>query len=130
MKKSYFFFHLFLLFASVSFAFSPSKIRFRSPAVNWLERMPLGNGRVGMMPSGGVELESITLNESSMWSGSEQNAMDRKAYGSLGKIRSLIFDNRNDEAEKLMDSVFVCRGKGSGYGRGKDLPYGSYQIFA
>ncbi|MCI1779573.1 MAG: glycoside hydrolase family 95 protein, partial [Bacteroidales bacterium] len=48
----------------------------------------------------------------------------------LGKIRSLIFDNRNDEAEKLMDSVFVCRGKGSGYGRGKDLPYGSYQIFA
>ena len=42
---------------------------YNSPAQAWEERLPLGNGRLGMMVDGGVEEEHIILNEISMWSG-------------------------------------------------------------
>ena len=41
------------------------------PAQAWEERLPLGNGRLGMMVDGGVEEEHIIINEISMWSGCE-----------------------------------------------------------
>ncbi len=35
------------------------------------KHFPLGNGRLGMMPDGGVDREHIVLNEISLWSGME-----------------------------------------------------------
>ena len=43
---------------------------FDQPAQIWEETLPLGNGRIGMMPDGGVERENVVLNEISLWSGS------------------------------------------------------------
>ena len=45
---------------------------FDEPARMWEETLPLGNGRLGMMPDGGIDRENILLNEISMWSGSKQ----------------------------------------------------------
>ena len=42
-----------------------------------------GNGRVGAMVFGGVGEERIVLNESSMWSGSPQNADREGAAAAL-----------------------------------------------
>lgn len=36
------------------------------PAAQWEETLPLGNGRLGMMPDGGISKEHIVLNEISM----------------------------------------------------------------
>lgn len=44
---------------------------FTAPALTWEETIPLGNGRLGMIPDGGIACETITLNEISLWSGSE-----------------------------------------------------------
>ena len=44
---------------------------FDAPAEIWEETLPLGNGRLGLMPDGGVDTEKIVLNEISMWSGSK-----------------------------------------------------------
>ena len=41
---------------------------FDQPAQIWEETLPLGNGRIGMMPDGGIERENVVLNEISLWS--------------------------------------------------------------
>ena len=40
---------------------------FEEPAHIWEETLPLGNGRIGMMPDGGANRETIVLNEISLW---------------------------------------------------------------
>ena len=101
---------------------------FDEPAHIWEETLPLGNGRLGMMPDGGVGKENILLNEISMWSGSKQNTDNPQAVMSLATIRRLLFEGRNDEAQELMYRTFVCGGAGSGQGQGAKVPYGSYQL--
>lgn len=101
---------------------------FTQPARFWEESFPLGNGRLGMMPDGGVDREDIVLNEISMWSGSKQNTDNPAAYQSLARIRQLLFEGKNEEAEQLMYQTFVCKGSGSNLGDGAHAPYGSYQL--
>lgn len=102
---------------------------FDAPARIWEETFPLGNGRLGMMPDGGINQENIVLNEISMWSGSKQDTDNPEAYRALAGIRRLLFEGRNDEAQELMYQTFVCKGEGSAQGRGANAPYGSYQLF-
>ena len=97
---------------------------FKTPATIWEESVPLGNGRIGMMPWGGVERERVVLNEITLWSGQKQDADNPEAYQYLGKIRSLLFEGKNAEAQALMYKTFTCKGKGSGGGS-----YGAYQVF-
>ncbi len=101
---------------------------FDRPARIWEETLPLGNGRIGMMPDGGIERENVVLNEISLWSGSRQETDNPYAYYSLANIRRLLFEGRNDEAQDLMYKTFVCKGAGSNLGDGADAPYGSYQL--
>lgn len=51
----------------------PLSYHFDAPAGIWEASFPLGNGRLGLMPDGGVDTENIVLNEISMWSGSKQD---------------------------------------------------------
>jgi alpha-L-fucosidase 2 len=97
---------------------------FKTPATVWEESVPLGNGRIGMMPWGGVERERVVLNEITLWSGQKQDADNPEAYQYLGKIRSLLFEGKNAEAQALMYKTFTCKGQGSGGGS-----YGAYQVF-
>jgi len=50
------------------------------PANDYTESSPMGNGRLGAMTFGGVNEERILLNESSVWSGSRQDADRPDAY--------------------------------------------------
>ena len=106
----------------------PLSYYFDAPAEIWEETLPLGNGRLGLMPDGGINTENIVLNEISMWSGSKQDTDNPQAYYSLAAIRKLLFEGRNDEAQELMYNTFVCKGEGSGLGQGAKVPYGSYQL--
>ena len=98
---------------------------FDKPASIWEESIPLGNGRIGMMPWGGIEKERVVLNEISLWSGNKQDADNPEAYKYLGEIRRLLFEKKNKEAQELMYKTFTCKGKGSA-----GLKYGKFQIFA
>ncbi|HTK21967.1 MAG TPA: glycoside hydrolase family 95 protein [Mucilaginibacter sp.] len=106
------------------------KLFYTKPAKVWEECLPLGNGRLGMMPDGGVYNENITLNDITLWSGSEQDANNYGAYKQLPEIRKLLSEGRNDEAQVIVNKDFICRGKGSGNGEGANVPFGSYQILA
>lgn len=103
-------------------------LHYNSPAKVWEATLPLGNGRLGMMPNGGIEEEKIVLNDITMWSGSREDAIDKNAIDYLPQIRSLLLQGKNIEAQNLMYKHFKCKGKGSAFGRGKDAPYGCFQM--
>ncbi|MCW5941839.1 MAG: glycoside hydrolase family 95 protein [Fimbriimonadaceae bacterium] len=105
-------------------------IWFSDEARHFTQSCPMGNGRLGAMVFGGVVKERIVLNESTMWSGSPQDADRPEAYRVLPEIRRLLLEGKNSEAQALLQNEFVCRGAGSGFGSGKDVPYGCYQVLA
>src|ERR1700744_6575783 len=98
-------------------------IWFNTPATDFTSSSPMGNGRLGAMMFGGVDNERIVLNESSMWSGSRQDADRPDAYKVLPEIRRLLLAGKNVEAEALMNANFTCKGPGAG-----GAQYGCYQV--
>jgi hypothetical protein len=89
---------------------SETTIWFAAPAGNFTESSPLGNGRLGAMMFGGVDDERIVLNESSVWSGSRQDADRPAAYEVLPEIQKLLLEGKNPEAEALVNANFTCKG--------------------
>jgi alpha-L-fucosidase 2 len=102
---------------------SETTIWFDAPANDFTESSPMGNGRLGAMMFGGVNDERIVLNESSMWSGSPQDADRPDAYKVLPEIRRLLLEGKNPEAEALVNANFTCQGPGSA-----GAQYGCYQV--
>lgn len=79
-----------------------SKLWYRQPAKEWEEALPLGNGRLGAMIYGGVESETIQVNEESMWYGAPCDRLNPDAKEALPKIREYIFNGEIRKAENLM----------------------------
>ena len=96
-------------------------IWFDKPASVWEETLPLGNGRLGMMPDGGIRQEKIVLNEISLWSGCEADYSNPDAAESLPLIRDLLIKGKNAEAQETMYRRFVPHKPTDGG------TYGSYQ---
>ena len=105
----------------------PWNLTYTAPAKIWEECFPLGNGHLGMMPDGGVELETIVLNDITLWSGAPNDDSNPLALESLPEIQRLLKEGKNDEAQNLMYETFVCGGQGSGHGQGAKVPFGCYQ---
>jgi alpha-L-fucosidase 2 len=80
------------------------------------------------MVFGGVEEDRIVLNESSVWSGSPQNADREGASAALPEIRKLLLEGKNPEAEALVNQHFTCVQPGSGGGSGANTQFGCYQV--
>ena len=100
----------------------PLNISFESPASMWEETLPLGNGRLGAMPDGGILKETLVLNEETVWSGSEWDPSNPEASQWLSTIRQKLFEGDNHMAQDLTQEHFTCTGKG-----GEDPRYGKYQ---
>jgi len=80
---------------------------FLNPAANWSEAIPVGNGRIGGMVWGGTDREIINLNESTLWSGEPVDNQNHTGIKYLAKIKELINQDRNNEAQKLIDSTML-----------------------
>lgn len=94
-------------------------------ATIWEEYLPLGNGRMGMMMSGGSATDHIILNEGTMWAGGVQHTDNSEASQWLPKIREALLRGDNRAAEIMMYRYFTCSGGGSA-----SPEYGSYSMFA
>ena len=101
---------------------------YETPARHFTQSLPLGNGRLGMMVFGGVEKDRIVLNEESIWSGSPSENNRPDAHKQLPEIRRLLQQGKNDQAERLVNQTFTCKGDGSGHGKGANVPFGCYQV--
>jgi alpha-L-fucosidase 2 len=80
------------------------------------------------MVFGGIGEERIILNENTLWSGGPQGSDRENAWQSLPEIRRLLLEGKNADAEALVNRDFIAKGEGSNRGRGRDVPYGSYQV--
>ena len=106
---------------------APWNLTYTTPAQIWEECFPLGNGHLGMMPDGGIEKETIVLNDITLWSGAPSDDSNPLALKSLPEIQRLLKEGKNDEAQNLMYETFVCGGEGSGHGQGAKVPFGCFQ---
>jgi alpha-L-fucosidase 2 len=83
-------------------AASPLTLWYTKPAREWVEALPLGNGRLGAMDFGGVTQERLQLNEDTIWSGGPYNPANPAALQAYPKIRELVFAGKQKEAEDLV----------------------------
>lgn len=98
-----------------------------SPARDFTESLLIGNGRLGACVYGEVLREQLFLNESSLWSGSPEEADNEEASEYLEEIRRLLREGKNYEAQRLFEAHFTCKGSGTSYAHGTDVPFGCYQ---
>jgi len=75
----------------------------------WENALPIGNGRQGAMVYGNVEQETIQLNEHTVWSGSPNRNDNPAALAALNEIRTLIFEGKHKEAEKLANETIITK---------------------
>ena len=94
----------------LSFAQTPLKLWYRQPAGDvWTAALPVGNGRLGGMVFGNPAEEVIQLNESTVWTGSPNRNDNPAALAALPKIRQLIFDGKQKEAQELASEKFESK---------------------
>ena len=80
---------------------------YRQPAERWVEALPVGNGRLGAMVFGGTSSERIQFNEDTVWQGEPHSYANRGSRRWLDRIRSLLFQGRQTEAETLAMDRFM-----------------------
>lgn len=97
------------------FASEDLKLRYKQPAKEWVEALPIGNGRLGAMVFGGSLTEEIQLNEDTLWAGSPYSNYKAGAKKFLPEVRRLIFEDKNLEAAKLIDKEFLTKHHGMPY---------------
>ena len=78
-----------------------SRLWYRQPAPRWVEYLPIGNGMLGGMVSGGVPEERIALNHGWLWraNGRFRDVEPRSQF--LPEIRALFFQGKVLEASEL-----------------------------
>lgn len=101
------------------------KLWYKQPAAEWMQSSPLANGRLSMMVYGGVEKETIALNEITMWSGQADKFQER-ACGkeTLGDIRQLFFDGKYAEGNQVATEILG----GTPHSFGSHVPVGDLRI--
>ena len=99
------------------------KLWYDEPASQWVEALPVGNGRLGAMVFGGSEREQIQLNEETVWAGQpNSNANPNVEEGALDEIRQLIFDGKYRAAQDMVDQkIFFRTNHGMSYQTVGDL---------
>ncbi|KAF5501059.1 Alpha-L-fucosidase 2 [Colletotrichum siamense] len=86
----------------------PLLLHYASPASEWSEALPIGNGRLGAMVHGRTQTELLQLNEDSVWYGGPQDRTPKDALRHLPKLRQLIRDEKHAEAESLVREAFFA----------------------
>ncbi|MFW6212392.1 MAG: glycoside hydrolase N-terminal domain-containing protein, partial [Spirochaetota bacterium] len=69
-----------------------NRLWYKNPASQWVEALPVGNGRLGAMVYGGIPHEEIQLNEETVWEGAYIDRLNPRAAEALPEIRRLLFE--------------------------------------
>jgi alpha-L-fucosidase 2 len=90
-------------------ASQPLSLWYREPAREWVEALPIGNGRLGAMVFGGVNQERLQLNEDTLWAGGPYDPVNPEAAAAIPKARQLIFDGKFKEADRLIGAKVMAK---------------------
>lgn len=86
---------------------NPLVLWYEMPARSWQESLPVGNGRLGAMVFGGVKEDRLQFNEDTLWKGQPHEYQHPGAFEHLAKIRQLLADGKQREAEGLAGREFM-----------------------
>ncbi len=92
------------------------RLWYRRPATQWVEALPLGNGRLGAMVWGGAKHERIQLNEDTLYAGGPYDPTPPGALAALPEVRRLLFAGEYARAEALANATMMATPK-------KQMPY-------
>lgn len=76
-------------------------LTYNSPAENFDEALPVGNGRIGGMIYGGIKENLIHINEDSVWSGGLRHRVNPDAQEGFREVRELLKQEKIEEAQKV-----------------------------
>ena len=79
------------------FAQSP-RLWYKTPASDWSQALPVGNGRLAAMVYGGIVDEQIQLNEESIYAGKRMDRVNPAAKANIPVIRQLLLAGKVKEA--------------------------------
>ncbi|NDV64265.1 glycosyl hydrolase family 95 catalytic domain-containing protein [Bacteroides sp. 224] len=101
------------------------KFWYDQPAAEWMQSLPLGNGRIGVMVYGGIEEETLALNESTLWSG-QYDEQQQRPFGrkKLDELRQLFFDGNLADGNGIAGNAM----HGTAHSFGTHLPMGDLKI--
>ncbi len=96
-----------VLSSSEAVASNDLRLWYRQPAAEWVQALPLGNGRLGAMVFGGIERERLQLNEETIWAGRPYDPTNPAAQGALQACRQLIWEGQYKQAAELASAKMM-----------------------
>ena len=77
---------------------------YSSPAKEWVEALPLGNGSIGAMVFGKTNTEKICMNSDTLWTGfPRETRIKENTYENFLKARELSLKGKYDEAQDIIE---------------------------
>ncbi|MBO5374926.1 MAG: glycoside hydrolase family 95 protein [Clostridia bacterium] len=84
-------------------------LMYKKPAEAFEEALPLGNGSLGAMIYGKTNIERISLNHDTLWSGKPGQIMEKDARSSFERAKQLTLDGKLYEAQIDIEKNFTGR---------------------
>jgi alpha-L-fucosidase 2 len=91
---------------------------YERPARQWVEALPVGNGRLGAMVYGRPRQERLQLNEDTLWAGGPYRFDNPGFKAALPRVRALIDEGRFIEARDLVAKDMISK-------PATQMPYGA-----
>lgn len=86
-----------------------NKLWYDKPAKQWVEALPIGNGRLAAMVFGDPSQEKLQLNESTFWSGGPSRNDNPDGPKVLDSIRYYLFNGNYKRAQILADKGLTAK---------------------
>ncbi len=80
---------------------------FKAPGTKFVEYLPLGSGKLGVMPNGGIDVEKYILNEDTLWGGHPKNKLKNGGKDRFDYAYSLLKDGKMRDAELVIKREFL-----------------------
>lgn len=114
------------------------KLWYNTPATEWIEALPLGNGKLGAMVYGNPFNEVIQVNEETVWSAGVNRYVNPKAKELVEATRQAILKGDLAQAGELAKAAYEGNNQGSyqtlgnirlsfSYGDGNQSSFHSYR---
>ena len=79
-----------------------NKLYYKTAAEHFEEALPIGNGSLGAMVYGGADVDRLSLNHDTLWSGKPKRTVRPNAYNAYIKARDAVLNDDTDTAEDLI----------------------------
>ena len=86
---------------------SALRLWYRQAAQQWVQALPIGNGRLAAMVFGDVRKEHIQLNEDTIWSGDKHDRSNPEAAKAVPEIRRLLTEGHPAQAQAMADKTLI-----------------------